>query len=214
MLLGVAAGYLRPEFAALGVEFDERNDLFTETVELMRRAWRETASRSRPPASTRAASRSCRTPPPVPIWIGGNSTTAMHHAVELGDGWSPFPNPPAAARAVKTPAITNVDELAARLTAAPAYATELGRADPLTICFAPFASSDDHAVFAELGVDWLTIRFDGCTSRAEWLDRLGDRATWRGACSRANRIVRPTVRRRARRAPHGRRSTRRREADQ
>src|SRR3954465_9679040 len=32
VLLGVAAGYLRPEFAALGVDFDTRNDRLTETV--------------------------------------------------------------------------------------------------------------------------------------------------------------------------------------
>jgi len=111
-------------------------------------------------------------PAPIPIWIGGNSTRAMRRAVEIGDGWSPFPNPPAAARAVKTPAITNVDELATRLDAARDYAKTIGRTDPLTICFAPFAAGDDHAVFAALGIDWLAVQFDGCTSRAEWIDRV------------------------------------------
>ena len=26
--------------------------------------------------------------------------------------------------------------------------------------------------FADLGIDWLAVQFDGCTTRAEWLDRL------------------------------------------
>jgi len=174
VLLGVAAGYLRPEFAALGVEFDARNDLLAETVRLMRRAWTEDGVAVETDRFTARGVTQLPRPAPVPIWIGGNSTRAMRHAVELGDGWSPFPNPPAASRAVKTPAITNVEELATRLDAARAHAVAIGRTDPLTICFAPFTASDDHAVFAELGVDWLAVQFSGCTSRAEWLDRLGE----------------------------------------
>jgi probable F420-dependent oxidoreductase len=174
VLLGVAAGYLRPEFAALGVEFDARNDLLAESVRVMRRAWTEDGVAIDTDRFRARGVTQLPRPEPVPVWIGGNSTRAMRHAVELGDGWSPFPNPPAAARAVKTPAITNLEELATRLDAARACADEIGRTDPLTICFAPFAASDDHAVFAELGVDWLAVQFSGCTSRAEWLDRLGE----------------------------------------
>src|SRR6478609_5793260 len=106
-------------------------------------------------------------------FLAAKGVATLRHAVAIGDGWSPFPNPPAAARAVKTPAITNIDELATRLEAARAHAVEIDRADPLTICFAPFTATDDHATFAELGVDWLAVQFGGCTSRAEWLDRLG-----------------------------------------
>src|SRR3954449_7688036 len=173
VLLGVAAGYLRPEFAALGVEFDARNDLLAETVRLMRRAWTEDGVGVETDRFAARGVTQLPHPAPVPVWIGGNSTRAMRHAVELGDGWSPFPNPPAAARAVKTPAITNVEELATRLDTARSHAAEIGRTEPLTICFAPFASSDDHATFADLGVDWLAVQFDGCRSRAEWLDRVG-----------------------------------------
>src|SRR3954467_10054803 len=135
VLLGVAAGYLRPEFAALGVDFDARNDRLTETVTLMRRAWAEDGVAVETDRFAARGVTQLPHPLPVPIWIGGNSSAAMRHAVEIGDGWSPFPTPPAAARAVKTPAITNVDELAVRLEAARAYATEIGRAEPLTICF-------------------------------------------------------------------------------
>src|SRR5258706_6741633 len=39
LILGTAAGYLRPEFGALGVDFDERNELLDEALEVMRSAW-------------------------------------------------------------------------------------------------------------------------------------------------------------------------------
>jgi probable F420-dependent oxidoreductase len=172
VILGVAAGYLRPEFAALGVDFDARNDLLVETITLMRRAWTESGVAVEAERYVARGVTQLPQPPPIPIWIGGNSTAALRRAVEFGDGWSPFPNPPAAARAVKTPAITNLDELATRLESARAYADEIGRTTPLTICFAPFAATDDHQVFAELGIEWLAVQFEGCATRAEWLDRL------------------------------------------
>ena len=172
VILGVAAGYLRPEFAALGVDFDARNGLLDESIALMRRACSEDGvAVEHAGYSTRGVTQLPH-PEPIPIWIGGNSTRAMRRAVEVGDGWSPFPNPPAAATAVKTPAITNLDELAVRLGAARNYAEEVGRATPLTICFSAFSAADDHSAFADLGVDWLAVQFAGCTTRAEWLDRL------------------------------------------
>jgi probable F420-dependent oxidoreductase len=173
VLLGVASGYLRPEFAALGVDFDRRNDLLVETVNVMRRVWTEEGVAVDGERFTSRGVTQLPQPAPVPIWIGGNSMAAMRRAVEIGDGWSPFPNPPTAQRAVKTPAITNVDELATRLAAARSYAADIGRTEPLTICFAPFGATDDHAVFADLGIDWLAVQLDGCTSRAEWIDRVG-----------------------------------------
>ena len=39
VILGVAPGYLKPEFAALGVDFDERNELTDEAIDVMRRIW-------------------------------------------------------------------------------------------------------------------------------------------------------------------------------
>ncbi len=175
VILGVAAGYLKPEFAAMGVDFTARNDLLEETITLMRRAWTETGVEATTDRLSARAVTQLPQPARVPIWIGGNSTQAMRRAVEIGDGWSPFPNPPAASRAVKTPAITNLDELGVRLDAARAYAAEIERTEPLTVCFAPFHrldGDDDHQAFADLGIEWLAVQFDGCTNRAEWLDRL------------------------------------------
>jgi len=172
VILGVAAGYLKPEFAALGADFDARNDLLDETIAVMRRAWTESGVAVEAERYSARGVTQLPQPVPIPLWIGGNSTRAMRRAVEIGDGWSPFPNPPGAARAVKTPAITNVGELTARLDAARAYADEIGRSTPLTICFAAFADTPDHTVFADLGIEWLAVQFNGCATRAEWIDRL------------------------------------------
>ena len=175
VILGVAAGYLRPEFGALGVDFDERNELLDECIEVMRRVWTEDevefegrhfkarAVTQRP----RPASR-----PTVPIWIGGNSARAMRRAVELGEGWVPFPNPPAAARATKTPAITSMIELAERLGAARDHADKVGRTAPLEVCFAPFDLEDEPKDYEAAGVTWLAVQFDGHTTRAGWIDRM------------------------------------------
>jgi probable F420-dependent oxidoreductase len=175
VILGVAAGYLRPEFGALGVDFDERNELLEESIAVMRRAWTEDeVAFSGRHFSARAVTQRPRPAQAggVPIWIGGNSAAAMRRAVELADGWSPFPNPVAASRATKTPAITDLESFARRLDAARAHADEIGRTTPLDVCFAPFRPDDDPAALAALGVTWLAVQFDGTTTRAEWIDRM------------------------------------------
>ena len=105
LILGVAAGYLKPEFAALGVDFDERNELTDEAIDVLRAALAsdEYAFEGRHFRSRRTSfrPRPVQSPHP-PIWIGGNSRGAIRRAVVRGDGWVPFPNPPAAARAVRT----------------------------------------------------------------------------------------------------------------
>ncbi len=172
VILGVAAGYLKPEFAALGADFELRNDVLDETVAVMRRAWTDDGVAITTDRFSARGVTQLPHPDSVPIWIGGNSMRAMRRAIEIGDGWSPFPNPPAAVRATKTPAITNLDELVVRLDAARAYAEEIGRATPLTICFGAFDRRDDHTIYADLGIEWLTVGFPGCTTRAEWIDAL------------------------------------------
>ena len=98
-------------------------------------------------------------------------------AVELGQGWVPFPNPVAAARATKTPSITSMDELATRLAAARDYGANRGRTEPLDVCFAPFRIDDDAAEYEAAGVTWLAVQFDNLATRAEWIDRMRTYAT-------------------------------------
>src|SRR5690242_16290137 len=39
LILGLGTGYLKSEFYALGVDFERRNELFDETLDVLPRAW-------------------------------------------------------------------------------------------------------------------------------------------------------------------------------
>ena len=183
LTLGIAAGYLRSEFNALGVDYDERNDLFDEALEVMRLALTEDAVvytgrhfRSR---GTTMRPRPVQQPCP-PIWIGGNSLRAMQKAVASADGWCPVPNPAAASPALKTPRLETLDDFATRVARAREYAAEIGRTAPFDICFAPLSTStfvsggdrgalrDELAVYESLGVTQVPVGVHA-TTRVEWL---------------------------------------------
>src|SRR3954465_3054237 len=109
VILGVGAGYLEPEFAALAADFEHRNDVLDDALRTMVAAW-----------SADDVDGVATTPRPVhqpgpPIWIGGNSKRAIRRAVELGQGWVPMPSPAAAAAHLRTPGLESLDDLRARL---------------------------------------------------------------------------------------------------
>ena len=80
--MGAGAGYLKSEFFALGVDFEERNALFEESLEVMRLHW------SGEPFTFEGRHFSARNiralPAPrshaIPIWMGGNSDAALYAA--------------------------------------------------------------------------------------------------------------------------------------
>jgi probable F420-dependent oxidoreductase len=191
LTLGVAAGYLRSEFNSLGVDYDRRNDLLDEAIDVCIRAWtsdvvaietdryrsRGTTMRPRPVAQ-----------PHPPIWIGGNSNRAIRRAVERGQGWMPFPNPATATKALKTPPLETLEDLGARIEYAREHADRVGRAVPLDICCAPISRNhlatkaadlgsvrDELAAMSEMGVTWATVGSYGAT-RLEWMRRTEELA--------------------------------------
>ena len=182
LILGTAAGYLKPEFAALGVPFDDRNERFDENLAVMRLAWtgddieyegpdfRARAVRMRPLPASR---------PHPPIWIGGNSERALRRAVETAQGWAPF-NSLGYAKASRTRAIDDTDELARRLEGARRYAEEVGRTEPFDVCFSggpiadarpPAERRDEAKRLEEIGVTWVAIAVPGET-RSEIIDAI------------------------------------------
>jgi probable F420-dependent oxidoreductase len=176
VILGVAAGYLKPEFAALGVNFDERNELTDEAIDVMRTIWTEgrieTEGRNFRTRGTTMAPPPPQRPHP-PIWVGGNSTAAIRRAVERGQGWVPFPNPPGV-RAVRTPPLSDLGELARRIAVLREHAATIGRTEPLDICFSPFqhdpaAIVDEVHELEQLGVTWTVLGAGNATTRSEWL---------------------------------------------
>lgn len=193
LVVGVAAGYLRPEFRALGVDHDRRGELLEQSLELLPRIWSgEVVEASGEGWQARAVA---PRPLPVqrphpPLWIGGNSVAAMSRAARLGQGWSPFPTPGGLERAVRTAAIADHVELERRLERFRELCDEQGRTDQPAICFVPFSLVDYLAdpvgarrrlveeveQLHALGVDWVALSLPG-SHPAEVVDHAAALAT-------------------------------------
>lgn len=138
LILGVAAGYVEAEFRALGVDFDERNELTDEALSVMRETWTgqpfARVGRRFVADGNRALPRPVQRPGP-PVWIGGNSKAAIRRAVHLGEGWMPFPNRAKHVALRRTPQLETADQLKSRIEYAQEYAAQVGRTQPLEIVF-------------------------------------------------------------------------------
>lgn len=103
--LGVGVGYLKREFAALGVDFEERAALFEEALEVIRGIWTTDdfsyQGRHFTANGITAHPRPVSKPHP-PIWIGGNTAAARKRVLAHGDGWCPFPAPALLAQTART----------------------------------------------------------------------------------------------------------------
>ena len=112
--LAVGAGYLKREFAALGVEFDERNDLFDEALEVIRAIWTtdDVTFRGRHFDARGITAHPLPTSRPhPPIWIGGNTGRARRRVADHGDGWCPFAAPAQLANTAGTAAMDTIERL-------------------------------------------------------------------------------------------------------
>jgi probable F420-dependent oxidoreductase len=188
-VLSTATGYLRAEYAALGVDFEQRNVLFDEALEVLRGVW--TTDDFAYEGTTFNAKGQTVNPKPtrVPIWIGGNSQMTRARVAAVADGWNPFPAPAALAKTAKTPVLETVDDLAGMLDDLWRRVGEAGR-DPASIDVA-FATAeggnpgsdsfdaDAHrtglAELAGLGVTWSSIGVpgDSLAHALETLERYG-----------------------------------------
>ena len=113
--LAVGVGYLKREFAALGVNYDERAELFDEALQVIRTVW--TSDDMSFEGKHFTARGITAHPHPVsrphpPIWIGGNTAAARERVAQYGDGWCPFPAPAGLAKTAGTAVIDSVQRLA------------------------------------------------------------------------------------------------------
>ena len=171
VILGIGAGYLEAEFAALGVDFAERNDLTDEAIVMMKRAWTESGVQAKG-AHFDASAGHTMLPRPVqpggpPIWIGGNSKRAIRRAVELADGWMPMPNPAKFAARRHSPALESLDDLRAGIAYGREHADKVGREKPIGVMYAYGADPLDALVDA--GVTDLYSVVWAAKNRADWL---------------------------------------------
>jgi probable F420-dependent oxidoreductase len=110
-------GYLRSEFLALNVDMSARNELFDESLEVLRGVWTEVPFAYQGKHFTARGVASLPAPAQPggpPVLIGGNSARARARAAR-NQGWSPLMVSPEVARTSRTPGIATVAELAAQV---------------------------------------------------------------------------------------------------
>jgi len=89
-VLGIGAGWHRPEFEAFGFPFDRRASRMREVVEIVRKLWTESAVDYE--GEFYSIRNAISLPKPVqkphpPIWIGSEGPRMLRLTAELGDGW-------------------------------------------------------------------------------------------------------------------------------
>lgn len=178
VVLGVGAGFSESEFEALGVRLADRNQLTDEAIVTMRKVWTGFTVVAEGLHFTARGNVSLPRPlqePHPPIWVGGNSRRAIRRAVELADGWLPFPSSPKLSEFTRSASLTGKQDLAARIRYARDYAEAIGRTTPLEISLVqppgwwsrsgelsqPEAIVEAVTGYAEVGVTNLQVAIPG-----------------------------------------------------
>ncbi|HLK86758.1 MAG TPA: TIGR03619 family F420-dependent LLM class oxidoreductase [Candidatus Binataceae bacterium] len=90
MVLATGVGWMRREFAALGVDPRKRGALTTETLRAFHRLFASDVAECDGELVRFAPVVFLPRPPRPPIWIGGNGDNAIARVLEFGDGWHPM----------------------------------------------------------------------------------------------------------------------------
>ncbi len=181
--IGLGAGYLKGEYRALGVDFEQRNEIMDEYLVALKLAlsgeeftfegsgYQAFGNRIQPgPIQS----------PHPPLLIGGNAKRAIRRAVELGDGWYPFfTGTGAVTTTSRTAEMAGEDDLIEGIAYMKAQCEIMGREIPPTVSSGSIVSPgeswtpqmiiDRAGRFSELGVVSVGINIEGRT-RAEWCD--------------------------------------------
>ena len=189
-VLATATGYQRSEYRALGVDFDDRNELFDEAVDVLRGVWSTDSFAHEGRNFTATGQTVNPKPAKVPLWIGGNSALARRRVARYGDGWNPFPAPAMLARTARTPVLETPADLARMLDELWRLVDEAGRdAASIDVAFRAAAGGvpgDEHfdavAHLAELdelasmGMTWNSVAIPGDSLQhgLEALERYGE----------------------------------------
>ncbi len=183
--LAVATGYLKGEYRGLGIDFEERNALFDQAIDVLRGIWTQDDF-SYEGMGIDAKGLSANPKPRVapPIWIGGNSKLSRRRVARYGDGWTPFPAPRELSGTTKTPPLETVEDLSAMLDELWRLVDEAGRdRGDIDVAFStPIGGRLDEGFqvdahlaaleeLAALGVTWVGVGVPG-SSLAESLEAL------------------------------------------
>jgi probable F420-dependent oxidoreductase len=179
----LGTGYLRSEFGALGVEFEERNDLFDEAAEVMLGVWStdsfEYEGRHFTARGQIISPGPVQTPHP-PLWLGGNAAKTRERVARWAQGWAPMRADAAFASVTRTAALADDDALRDAIADLARRLENHGRSladidlmvwsdafEPAT----PDAHVDEIGSLAEMGATWTSLRVD-TSSFPAFLDGL------------------------------------------
>lgn len=170
LILGAGVGYLKAEFAALGIDYATRNERFDEYLEVLKLAWTgETIEFAGQFVNARGVT---AYPPPAqsphpPIWLGGNSRLTRRRVAEKAQGWMPMP-------------VESGDDLVTMLGYLRSHAASVGRQEPMDVMCVltdPLGPDTLGAVsrMAGAGVTWLAVNGTGATlpEALGFIDRFG-----------------------------------------
>ncbi len=165
ILLGIGVGWLKEEFDALGVPFDDRGRRTDEYINAMRELW----TSDKPTFSgefVKFKEAYCRPRPAqgsVPIIVGGHSAPAARRAGRLGDGFFPARGAPADLFAIARDA--------AKAAGRNPSALEMTVSLP--------ASLDEIPALAKAGVTRVLVPVSGMAGLATVISTPDDALKWR-----------------------------------
>ena len=185
LILGVGTGYMKSEFNALGVSFDERNTLFDEALDVLALHWsgepfdyqgshfNAVGIQARPRPTQRD----------IPIWIGGNSALSRRRVAARAQGWLPMVSQVDISQTTRTPHIGSIDQLSENINeirrAAPDRTLEVAMAYGTPGLSRSYEDAQHHrelfARYQAIGVDWIIISVDraaGPKGTTEFLQRF------------------------------------------
>jgi probable F420-dependent oxidoreductase len=93
LIMGVGIGWMREEFAAMGVPFQERGQISDEQLTVVKQLWEDDHVNFHGVHyhfNDVAFSPKPFQKPRIPIWVGGEGVHAQRRAAKYGDAWFPY----------------------------------------------------------------------------------------------------------------------------
>jgi probable F420-dependent oxidoreductase len=168
-ILGTGTGYLKSEFHALGIDFEERNALFDEALDVLPLHWKGDVFNytGRHFQARGVIARPRPVQDPIPIWIGGNAKVTLRRVAERVQGWMPLVGPPELSTTARTAHLSSLEEIAVKIRDMREMAGD--RASSLDVSLAyvdptigkPTVDVERHKEFIakaeEIGITWLIL---------------------------------------------------------
>jgi len=186
LIMSLAAGYLKAEFDALGVDIDRRTELMNNGVSALRAVWAGKPFTMHTSGWKVDGNAALPAPDPHPtLWRAGNSHSAIAYAARFCDGWTPFEVSDDRARATRTAPLEVGTSLRERIGLFRKLCAESGRPTSLDVSLVRTNWNgwtgrprqqvrDELAELRAIGVTWIvtTLATNEETEFARRLDTL------------------------------------------